>query len=284
LSIGCWLVAQLPQLYRNYKNQTSESLSIAFLINWFRYFSFSAGLLFYSNVDHVSLMTPMLFFHSGDLANLLGCILTDQLPIQKITAVYYLIMDIVILSQYKFVYHSCHWVLFHIFLPRYYDWKKSRRTFLHSSVNGTFSVQQPLLAGHQSLSSDDVVISTKGKRAASGLAASLAMVCSALFSLYSCSQLSSAQRACESLAISRFALSQPPSLLHHLLHQHLRLLHPHPLSLPRAGYLSIPLRPLSTPHPRPPPHFYPLPHPPPPLPSPIRVLFLQTAVADTVMT
>ena len=41
------------------------------------------------------------FFCSGDVMNLIGCILTDQLPTQKIAAVYYITMDVAILSQYR---------------------------------------------------------------------------------------------------------------------------------------------------------------------------------------
>lgn len=33
-SISCWLVAQVPQLYRNYRNQSAEALSPWFLAEW----------------------------------------------------------------------------------------------------------------------------------------------------------------------------------------------------------------------------------------------------------
>ena len=33
-SICCWLVAQMPQLYRNYKTQSAEALSAWFLAEW----------------------------------------------------------------------------------------------------------------------------------------------------------------------------------------------------------------------------------------------------------
>ncbi|KAI8922690.1 PQ loop repeat-domain-containing protein [Entophlyctis helioformis] len=54
LSITAWLFAQFPQLLKNWRNKTAESLSVAFLANW---------LL-------------------GDVCNLLGCLLTNQLPFQ----------------------------------------------------------------------------------------------------------------------------------------------------------------------------------------------------------
>ena len=52
------------------------------------------------------------FFCSGDLMNLIGCILTDQLPIQKITAVYYITMDVVLLSHYKCASRMQQWCYF----------------------------------------------------------------------------------------------------------------------------------------------------------------------------
>ena len=102
-------MAYLPQLYHSYTNQTepdSESLSTAFLIKLFRYFYFSSGFLLYSDVNHVSVMAYIFyafFSHSADLSNLLVCIFTDQLPMQKVTAVYHLITDIVVLSCYRFI-------------------------------------------------------------------------------------------------------------------------------------------------------------------------------------
>lgn len=33
-SICCWLVAQMPQLYRNYTTQSAEALSAWFLSSW----------------------------------------------------------------------------------------------------------------------------------------------------------------------------------------------------------------------------------------------------------
>jgi uncharacterized protein with PQ loop repeat len=53
-SIGCWLCAQLPQVIKNWQLGSCDGLSFPFLVTW-------------------------LF---GDLTNLIGCILTDQLPFQ----------------------------------------------------------------------------------------------------------------------------------------------------------------------------------------------------------
>ena len=33
-SIGCWLVAQMPQIISNFRNQSAEALSPYFLAEW----------------------------------------------------------------------------------------------------------------------------------------------------------------------------------------------------------------------------------------------------------
>jgi hypothetical protein len=107
------------------------------------------------------------------LTNLIGCILTDQLPIQKITAVYYITMDVVLLSQFKSATCSS-LVPSHLtsFL-RYYDWKKGRALRAGSYGN---SMQQPLLSDSSSSSSGAIFVSSRGKRVAPALAVTLAMV------------------------------------------------------------------------------------------------------------
>ncbi|KAF7338208.1 Lysosomal amino acid transporter 1 [Mycena venus] len=55
-SIACWLGAQFPQVVKNAKLKSCEGLALPFLANWFL----------------------------GDASNLLGCILTRQLPFQVI--------------------------------------------------------------------------------------------------------------------------------------------------------------------------------------------------------
>ncbi|KCV67619.1 hypothetical protein H696_05906 [Fonticula alba] len=82
MSILAWLFAQLPQLYANYKNKDTTALSVGFLFLW---------LL-------------------GDISNLVGCILTDQLVTQTITAIYFCLVD------------ACLWSQFF-----YYRWYNSRR-------------------------------------------------------------------------------------------------------------------------------------------------------------
>ncbi len=75
-NIGFWLFAQAPQLYQNYKNSSSESLSGLFLTLWL----------------------------VGDITNFIGCILTNQPKVQLFTSIYFLIMDVVTLAQYAYYY------------------------------------------------------------------------------------------------------------------------------------------------------------------------------------
>ncbi|KAJ8099853.1 PQ loop repeat-domain-containing protein [Lipomyces tetrasporus] len=74
LSLFSWLWAQLPQIIKNYRNHSVEGLSWLFLFNWFL----------------------------GDATNLIGCLLTRQLPFQTFLAMYYLIIDVVLCCQYVY--------------------------------------------------------------------------------------------------------------------------------------------------------------------------------------
>jgi uncharacterized protein with PQ loop repeat len=67
LSILSWLFAQLPQIVKNYKIQSTAGLSIFFLAEWCL----------------------------GDATNLAGAILTGQATWQIIVASYYLFVDVV---------------------------------------------------------------------------------------------------------------------------------------------------------------------------------------------
>ena len=60
-----WVMAQFPQLWTNFRSGTAESLSLIFLCNWLM----------------------------GDLCNLLGGILTKQLPFQIYLAAYFVFID-----------------------------------------------------------------------------------------------------------------------------------------------------------------------------------------------
>ncbi|KAL0946624.1 hypothetical protein HGRIS_012820 [Hohenbuehelia grisea] len=71
-SIACWLGAQFPQVLENIKRQSCEGLALPFLANWFL----------------------------GDLSNLIGCILTHQLPFQTYLATYFVFVDLSLVAQY----------------------------------------------------------------------------------------------------------------------------------------------------------------------------------------
>lgn len=80
-SFVVWLFAQSPQLYENYKNSSCEGLSFVFLAQWM----------------------------AGDATNLIGSVLTQQLPFQIAVAAYFCCIDVCILIQY------------------YYYWQRDRR-------------------------------------------------------------------------------------------------------------------------------------------------------------
>ncbi|KII88392.1 hypothetical protein PLICRDRAFT_41555 [Plicaturopsis crispa FD-325 SS-3] len=97
-SIACWLGAQFPQVMENIRNQSSDGLALPFLANW---------LL-------------------GDLSNLIGCLLTHQLPFQTWLAVYFCLVDFSLFGQY-FYYRSA---------------KFQRPPYLHSRNRTTSTVRR----------------------------------------------------------------------------------------------------------------------------------------------
>ncbi|KAI7856327.1 PQ loop repeat-domain-containing protein [Circinella umbellata] len=74
ISIACWLNAQMPQVIKNYKLQTAESLSMTFLTVWL----------------------------TGDFANLIGCIMTGQLDFQIYLSIYFIWVDTVLCLQWLY--------------------------------------------------------------------------------------------------------------------------------------------------------------------------------------
>ncbi|KAG8726363.1 hypothetical protein FRC12_023466, partial [Ceratobasidium sp. 428] len=74
VSSAAWLGAQFPQLWTNYKLQSADGLALPFLANWL----------------------------AGDTTNLVGCILTNQLPFQTYLAVYFVWVDFCLLVQYLY--------------------------------------------------------------------------------------------------------------------------------------------------------------------------------------
>ncbi|KAJ4487860.1 PQ loop repeat-domain-containing protein [Lentinula aciculospora] len=76
-SILCWLGAQFPQVLENIRRRSCEGLALPFLANW-------------------------LF---GDISNLIGCLLTHQLPFQTWLAAYFVSVDLALVGQYVYYQH-----------------------------------------------------------------------------------------------------------------------------------------------------------------------------------
>ncbi|XP_012679456.1 lysosomal amino acid transporter 1 homolog [Clupea harengus] len=75
ISMLCFLFSTLPQVYEAYKSgKVDEAMSVGFL----------------------------LFLLGGDVSNFAGCLLTSQLPIQIVTAVFYIYTDSILISQYLY--------------------------------------------------------------------------------------------------------------------------------------------------------------------------------------
>mmetsp|Transcript_19725 Transcript_19725/g.33881 ORF Transcript_19725/g.33881 Transcript_19725/m.33881 type:complete len:303 (+) Transcript_19725:91-999(+) len=79
-SIFFWLWCQMPQFFENWRNGNADALSPYFLLIW---------LL-------------------GDSANMIGAILTQQLPTQQVTAIYFVSCDIIMVVQYIYYYFKNH--------------------------------------------------------------------------------------------------------------------------------------------------------------------------------
>ena len=74
-SLAFWICCQVPQFYKNWQRGSAEALSVLFLLEWL----------------------------GGDTLNLAGCILTNQLPTQTYTAMLFVSMDVVMISQYVYL-------------------------------------------------------------------------------------------------------------------------------------------------------------------------------------
>lgn len=71
ISIACWVVVFSPQIIENFRRQSAEGLSFAFIVIWL----------------------------AGDIFNILGSILQRVLPTMIILAVYYTLADLVLIAQ-----------------------------------------------------------------------------------------------------------------------------------------------------------------------------------------
>ncbi|KAG7811905.1 hypothetical protein KL921_002171 [Ogataea angusta] len=72
ISTVSWIMAQVPQQYENYRNKSTDGISVQFLVLWF----------------------------FGDLTSFVGCYLTNQLPFQLYLSSYFLFNDLVLLYQF----------------------------------------------------------------------------------------------------------------------------------------------------------------------------------------
>ena len=81
LSILSWLFAQVPQILKNYSNQSTSGLSVYFLLEWCL----------------------------GDTANLLGALFTGQATWQQLVAGYYVCVDVILVYQYTWYTHIRPW-------------------------------------------------------------------------------------------------------------------------------------------------------------------------------
>ncbi|CED82935.1 Predicted membrane protein [Phaffia rhodozyma] len=100
MSIACWLWAQFPQIYQNYKVKSCEGLALPFLLNWaFGRCPHICPPLSTMSFGRSDLLLVWMFL-SGDLTNLIGCVLTDQLEFQKYLAFYFVFVDATLLAQF----------------------------------------------------------------------------------------------------------------------------------------------------------------------------------------
>ena len=74
ISIACWIIVFVPQIYENFYRHSADGLSLLFVVLW---------LL-------------------GDIFNLLGAVLQGLLPTMIILAAYYTLADIILLAQCLF--------------------------------------------------------------------------------------------------------------------------------------------------------------------------------------
>ncbi len=72
LNLAFWIPALLPQIITNYRTGRVDALSGLFVLQWL----------------------------AGDVSNLLGCLLTNQLETQLITSVYFVCGDVILMGQY----------------------------------------------------------------------------------------------------------------------------------------------------------------------------------------
>ncbi|TPX64157.1 hypothetical protein SpCBS45565_g06124 [Spizellomyces sp. 'palustris'] len=78
VGLACFVVALVPQMWKNYKRQSVEGLSLGLLLIW----------------------------ALGDVTNFLGTILTNQTPTMKFTGAYFMLLSMVSFLQYFYYWHK----------------------------------------------------------------------------------------------------------------------------------------------------------------------------------
>ncbi|KAH3668176.1 hypothetical protein OGAPHI_001930 [Ogataea philodendri] len=110
LSITAWLFAQIPQVIKNYSEESVDGLSLGFLCCWF----------------------------AGDFLNFTSCLMTDAMFFQTLLSSYYLIIDVVLAGQYYYytkMYHNPESRFFHHKRSKRMGDIKSPRTALRSALD-----------------------------------------------------------------------------------------------------------------------------------------------------
>ncbi|SSD61113.1 related to Protein RTC2 [Saccharomycodes ludwigii] len=74
ISIACWIIVFVPQIYENFYRKSADGLSLLFVILWL----------------------------AGDVFNVVGAVLQHLLPTMIILAAYYTVADIILLIQCLF--------------------------------------------------------------------------------------------------------------------------------------------------------------------------------------
>ncbi|EFC36635.1 predicted protein [Naegleria gruberi] len=103
LSILTSMISLFPQIIKNFTLKSSAGLSIYVFVIWM----------------------------IGDITNLVGCILTNQLATQIYLAAYYVAMDVIIISQY--IWYEFKFEQFKKLLERVRNWKKSNESSKHAT-------------------------------------------------------------------------------------------------------------------------------------------------------
>ncbi|QEU60167.1 Rtc2/Ypq1 [Kluyveromyces lactis] len=112
ISIACWIIVFVPQIYENFYRKSAEGLSLMFVVLWL----------------------------AGDIFNLLGAMLQHLLPTMIILAAYYTAADIILLIQCLFYGQDGPVDPVHL---------SPANPINENVLQDVFHERQPLLTGHQ---------------------------------------------------------------------------------------------------------------------------------------